>query len=171
MVVCKGQKIALPAISGFHRLYFLACAVGGDTDTEFVLGTKEGKHTTAKLNVKNWTRHIGQWFSTLEGTGADGGKQVVRQTKEGTIEGLENLKPAFVKRDTIAWVGSHRHSSAGNDAHILCYLFKYALDVPSGVSEIVLPDNANIRIFAMTLAQSDLDKTRPAQLLYAPELG
>ena len=171
VVVCTGQKIALPAAPNFHRLYLLACAVGGDTDTEFVLGTNNGKHMTAKVNVKNWTRHIGQWFSTLEGTGADGGKQVVKQTKEGTIEGLENLKPAFVKRDTIAWVGSHRHSPAGSDAHILCYLFRYALDVPVGISEIVLPNDANLRIFAMTLAQSDLDKTQPAQLLYAPELG
>ena len=160
MVVCAGQTVALP--SGGNHLYLLACAVGGDTDTEFVIETKDGKRETTKMKVANWTSRFGQWYSTLEETGADGGKQVVRQTAAGTFEGLALLKPAFVKPDTIAWVGTHRHSKTGNEAHVLCYLFKYSIPLPANAARLILPNNDKIRVFAATIAQTRLEETKPA---------
>ena len=159
-VVCEGQTVPLP--SGCNYLYLLACAVGGDTDTEFVIETRDGRREKTKFTVANWTSRFGQWFSTLEAVGADGGKQVVRQTAAGTFEGLALLKPAFVKSDTIAWVGSHRHSKTGNDAHVLCYLFKYAIRLPANAARLILPDDRKIRVFAATAASARLEETKPA---------
>ena len=160
VVACGGQTIALP--SGCNQLALLACAVGGDTETEFIIETRDGKRETMKIKVANWTAHFGQWYSTLEGTGQDGGKQVVRQTAAGTFENLDKLRPAFVKPDTIAWVGTHRHSREGNDAHILCYLFKYDLALPTNAARLILPNDDQIRVFAATASVSRLRETRPA---------
>ena len=159
-VVCAGQTIALPP--NCNQLALLACAVGGDTETEFIIETQDGKRETTKIKVANWTAHFGQWYSTLEGTGQDGGRQIVRQTAAGTFENLDKLKPAFVKPDTIAWVGTHRHSREGNDAHILCYLFKYDLSLPANAARLILPNDAKIRVFAATASVSRLHETRPA---------
>ena len=82
----------------------------------------------------------------------------------------------YLKRDTIGWVGTHRHSSGGNQAYEFCYMFQYKLDLPAGTESITLPDNDNIVIFAMSLANVPANQTQPAVeiidiLPYIPELA
>ena len=93
-------------------------------------------------------------------------QSVLKLTADRKIEGLENLRPAFVKRDDIAWVGTHRHSPSGNEPYILCYLFKYRLDLPKGTTSVILPNNNRIRIMAMSVGTNANDDTAPAALLY-----
>ena len=184
VVVCKGQKIKLPA--GEHnRLYLLATAIGGDTTGTFTLRTRDGKSQTNELTVQEWDGVIGQWDSRLvddrlirevfitpipyNGTWAPDviqSQSVLKLTADRKIEGLENLRPAFVKRDDIAWVGTHRHSPSGNEPYILCYLFKYRLDLPKGTTSVILPNNNRIRIMAMSVGTNANDDTAPAALLY-----
>jgi hypothetical protein len=45
-------------------------------------------------------------------------------------------------------------------------MFKYALDIPSGATAVILPNNEKIKIFAMTVANNQNDATKPACLLY-----
>jgi alpha-mannosidase len=184
VVACKGQQIKLPAGHN-NRLYILATAVGGDTTGSFTLQTRDGKSRTTELNVQEWNGVIGQWDSRLvddrlirevfitpipyNGSWAPEviqSQSVLKLTADGKIEGLENLRPAFVKRDNIAWVGTHRHSPAGNEPYILCYLFKYRLDLPKGTTSVILPNNSRIRIMAMSVARNKNDDTVPAVFLY-----
>ncbi len=82
----------------------------------------------------------------------------------------------YIKNDTVAWVGTHRHSPEGNQAYEFCYLFQYKIELPKGAKSITLPDNEDIVIFAMTLANVPANSTTPAsekidKLPYLPELA
>jgi alpha-mannosidase len=77
------------------------------------------------------------------------------------------MVPGFIKRDPVAWVGTHRHAKDGrNEPYVFCYLFKYGIDLPKGAKVLVLPKNDRIRLLAAAAAFNTGDDTRPAQLLY-----
>lgn len=71
--------------------------------------------------------------------------------------------PPLLKKDEVGWVCTHRHTGAGaNDAYRFCYLFKYRLDLPPGVTTLTLPNSPNLRIFAMSMARNTTADTLPA---------
>lgn len=145
-VACAGQSIRLPNGS-FNRLYLLAASADGDTTA--MLSTR-GQATV--LDIQDWTGFVGQWNSLVE---------------DGTVNLREEPQPPFVKTNSIAWVGTHRHSrEAGNEAHVHCYLFKYAINLPADTRTVTLPRNPRIRILAATAARETHDSARPAQPLH-----
>jgi alpha-mannosidase len=86
------------------------------------------------------------------------------------VSGLDRIRAGFVKRDEVAWVGTHRHGGDANQPYVLSYVFAYALDVPAGATAIVLPRNERVRILAMTAAQETAAKLAAAGALYVPDL-
>ncbi|MGQ9524109.1 MAG: alpha-mannosidase [Armatimonadota bacterium] len=147
-VVCRGQEIALDA-DGWSDVYVLAASASEDVPAVFRIDGKP-----YELLVQSFTGLVGQWDSRV----VDG--EVVRE--------VEKIKPGFIKRAPIAWVGTHRHSaSEGNEPHVLCYLFKYRLAIPGGKAEVLtLPNNEAVRVLAVTLARNTNDDTVPAVTLY-----
>ena len=97
-----------------------------------------------------------------------GGRAVERA--ERVLQGAERLQPAFVKRDRVAWVATHRHSPQGNEPYVFAYFFKYVLEIPKGATSVLLPTNDHIRVFAMTTTRRDYGETIAAGELYAPEI-
>lgn len=152
-VAAQGQRIALPG--GAHtQLYILASAVNGDHRGTFRV---DNRPTT--LTVQDWGGYIGQWDNRVWPTSNTGAKLT-----EGDIVGL---RPAYIKRDTLAWVGEHRHKGDGtNDFYAYSYIYKYRLPIPAGAKTLTLPNNENIRVFAVTVATNPNDDTQPAGLLY-----
>jgi alpha-mannosidase len=144
---CRGQTIKLPR-DGSNRLYLLAAAVGGDTKGVF---TVDGRHF--EVSVQDFTGFVGQWDSRI--------------INGELMNGEFQLAPAFIKRDRIAWVGTHRHSkSDGNEAYVFCYLYRYGIEIPPNARTLTLPNNERIHVFALTAARNFNDETRPAYLLY-----
>lgn len=170
MVACRGQNIKLPP-GDHNRLYLLAASADGDKAGVFTVHTPAGRaaHT---LKIQDWIQHIGQWDSRLlHPTVGDGGPQIVSNIQDGKVVGIERMRPGYVKRDNIAWVGSHRHGPDGDQAYLFCYLFKYRLDLPPGAVSVTLPNDPDLRIMAMTVSHNTLDDTRPAGLMFEPELA
>ncbi len=134
-VACKGQTITIPAgpqRGGYTKIYILAAANGGDTTGTFKVGDQE-----TDITVQDFTGFIGQWDNRLVG-----GTQV---------KNVFQVTPGYVKTDDVAWVGTHRHDAKlGNEAYRFTYLFKYTLDVPRRARTITLPDNENIKVFAIS---------------------
>jgi alpha-mannosidase len=152
-VACHGQEIALPA--GFDRAYLLASAVDGDQQGDFVIAGR-----SIKLTVQNWDGYIGQWDNRLW----RGKVPVLTYDWHNPFAGLT---PGYIKRDTVAWFCSHgHHPQKGNEYYRYNYLFKYALDLPEGVTSLILPHNAKIRVFAITVARNVHDGVRAARPLY-----
>jgi alpha-mannosidase len=68
-------------------------------------------------------------------------------------DGVVSISPAFIKTAPIAWYASHHHSPEGeNEYYAYSYLFGYTIDIPAGAKSVTLPNNSNIRILAMTVA-------------------
>jgi alpha-mannosidase len=149
-VISKGQSITLPA-GQFNRLYIVAASADGDQTASVELGGK-----TVELNIQDWGGFIGQWDDrkwSKSGADDDYGEMTA-------------LKPGFIKRADLAWFDSnHRNAAGENVPYGYSYLFAYAIDLPAGTRTVKLPDNKNIRVLAMSVAQENA-AVRPAQPLY-----
>jgi alpha-mannosidase len=176
VLVPAGQTVTVPA-GPFNRVYVLASAVGADVPATFGVGA-----ATRSALVREWQGPVGQWWSRLtdiapslrepfavqNGGGQNAGLVVQYDQRTGAVTGIDQIRPAFVKRDAIAWIGTHRHDPNGNEPYVSSYMFKYAIDLPAGAREIRLPSDARLRIFAMTAVREPY-LTMPAGFLYVPE--
>ena len=185
-VIAKGQKIELPA-GRFNRVYVLAASDEGDQKAEFRAGEKADNVT-----VENWGGFIGQWDTRLwkprpkEITGRGGTTTPLRQdwavsanhatwdlSDRGSPdwsprypEDFLGMSPAFIKRADVAWYASHHHTPDGlNEPYQYSYLFAYSMDLPANARTLTLPDNANIRVLAVSVAEEN-PEVKPAQPLY-----
>ena len=150
-VVTTGQTIKLPA-GPYNRVYVLAASANGDQKATFEVG---GKKTD--LDIQDWSGFIGQW-DDRQWAGGD-----PTHDKWGQMTGL---KPGFIKRADLAWYASHHHDAAGKNVdYSYSYLFGYALDLPAGATSIKLPNNANVRILAVSVANEN-PEVKPVRPLY-----
>jgi alpha-mannosidase len=150
-LVSKGQVVKLPA-GEYNRVYVLAAAADGDQQGVFEVG---GAKT--ELKVEDWGGFIGQWDDR------QWSKDDYKNDDYGQMTGL---KPGFIKRDDLAWFASHHHDAAGKNVdYSYSYLFAYELDLPAGAKTLKLPNNKNIRIMAISVAQED-PKVTAARPLY-----
>ena len=189
VLVPEGQTLNLPAGAGHNRLYVLAAAVGGDVPAtirfEGPALEKPREHTAI---VREWQAPIGQWYSTVKTERMLRDVVVpdmLRQTwteraiaddmvttfdpKTGEVGGIDRIRPAFVKTDEIAWIGTHRHEPGGNQIYIPSYVFLYGFDLPPGATTVRLPANPRLRILAVSAAHEP-PAAVPAGALYAPEV-
>ena len=149
--MAKGQTIDLPA-GHFNRVYLLAASAEGDQKATFKVGD-----TRADLNVENWGGFIGQW---------DDRQWSSKDTSQDDYGDMTGIKPGFIKRADLAWYCSHHHNAAGeNVPYRYSYLLAYPIDLPVGAKTITLPDNDQIRVLAISVADENAE-VRPAQPLY-----
>ncbi len=151
-VAARGQTIALPA--GYDRVYVLAAATK-DTDASFRIGPK-----AATAMIPAWDGFVGQWDLRLWGG---------PQPEEAFNWSLPfvGVKPGYVKPAEVAWYASHNHRAGkGNGHYEYTYLFKQGFDVPKGATSLTLPNDPNVRIFAVSVAKGTPDATRPAAPLF-----
>lgn len=145
-VICRGQKITLPD-GEYDRVYLLAAAINGDQAGNLQIGD-----VSHEIVVQDWHEYIGQWDQRIWSESQD--NQVV------------GLVPGYIKPANVAWYASHRHQPGGNTFYEFTYLFKYGFDLPTGTKTITLPDNENIRVFALTVANNAYDEVKPARPLF-----
>ncbi|MCX6538499.1 MAG: glycosyl hydrolase-related protein [Acidobacteria bacterium] len=187
VLVPNGQRLTLPR-GPYNRLYVLAASVDGDLPATFTIG-RASASTPVRITIRDWQGPVGQWDSTLKEPrlfrekyvppitrgqswtlDAIAADMVVRwDTATGAVTGLDQIRPGFVKRDEIAWVGGHRHAPNGNQPYIPTYLFAYAIDLPDGARDVTLPSDGRVRLLAATVARVPA-ATRPAAPLYARDL-
>ena len=136
-MACKGNVLKLPADCAYNRLYILAAAAS-DKDVKGIFRT--GK-SVQEIIVPSYTGFIGQWGHT------------------GHTEG-------YLKDAEVAYVGTHRHSGEGDQPYEFTYMFKFAIDLPERATEVVLPDNKDIVIFAATLTDVAATSVCPASELF-----
>ena len=123
--------------AGYNRLYVLAAAA----DDNAVEGTFKTGKTATTLTVPSYTGFIGQWGHT-------------------------NHTEGYMLDDQVAYVGTHRHSAAGDHPYEFTYMYKYGIDIPAGTKEIILPDNPSLVLFSATLAKEDGVAAQPLSTLF-----
>ena len=144
-ITCMGQTIKLPA-GNFNKLYILASATDETSGTFMVNGKP------VNLTVAKWFGFIGQHYD-----------------RQFDLDGhtVLGVKEPFLKYDDIAWFASHYHFGypSQNVAYTYSYIFKYEIILPQNTSEITLPDNDKIKIFAITAAKNNADDIQLLQSL------
>jgi alpha-mannosidase len=149
-VVARGQTIQLPQ-GHYERIYILAASSDGDQNAAFEVGGKK-----VELNIEDWGGFIGQWDD----------RQWSKSGAKDDYGEMIGLKPGYIKRADLAWYCSHHHNAQGeNVAYGYSYLFAYAIDLPSGARNIVLPANDKVRVLAMSVAREN-PEIEPSQSLY-----
>lgn len=123
----KGKILNVPDKKGYNCIYLLASSATENDDIEGVVTL--GKHKIS-INVPSYTGFIGQWGHL------------------GHTEG-------YLKDAEVAYVGTHRHSADGDNPYEFTYMYLYKFDLPEGVTEIKLPDNEKIVVFAATVVKED----------------
>lgn len=145
-VICRGQTITLPD-GDYDRVYLLVAAINGDQTANFHIGD-----TSHEIVVQDWHEYIGQWD-----------QRVWSESQDDYVIGLT---PGYIKSASVAWYASHRHQPKGNTFYEFTYLFKHGFDLPPGTTSITLPENENIRVFALTVANNTYDQIKPATPLF-----
>ncbi len=162
-VVARGQTIHLPE-GNYNRVYVLATAVGGDQEATFKVGDQ-----ASKLKVEDWGGFIGQWddrqWQSKEVTMPSRmGRPARTQVDDYAV--MTGIRPGYIKRASLAWYCDHHHDATGkNVAYSYSYLFAYPIDLPHGAKTLTLPDNDNIRVLAVSVADENPQAT-PAEPLY-----
>jgi alpha-mannosidase len=188
ILAADGQRLALPA-GGGARIHILASALGGDIPTTFTFERPGAPAVRVPVTIAEWEGAFGQWDSrltddrllreeflvdTLKGQEwplpTVQAQMAVTAGADGVLQGFDRLQPAFVKRDRVVWVATHRHTPKGNEAYSPAYLFRYVLDIPVGATALVLPADKRIRVFAATAAKGDFAGCAAAGELYAGDV-
>jgi alpha-mannosidase len=184
-VIAKGQTLALPA-GDYNTVYVLAASDSADSSAPFRVGTQ-----TQALNIQNWGGFVGQWDTRVWKPSTDkirtdwsvsanyatwdiNDRGSLSETPTYPADYL-GLRSGYVKPAEIAWYASHHHTSAGlNEPYAYSYLFAYELQVPAHARTLTLPNDANVRILAVSVAKQEPDVT-PAEPLFdtlgSTELG
>ena len=122
----------------FNKIYILASA------TEETPGVFTISGNPVNLKIANWRGFIGQHYD-----------------RQFDIDGftVRSIKQPFLKVDNIAWFASHWHFGypTHNEPYSYSYIFKYEVTLPPNTTSITLPDNAKIKIFAITVAKKESD--------------
>lgn len=71
-----------------------------------------------------------------------------------------------MKDAEVAYVGTHRHSPAADEPYEFTYMFKLGIDIPYGASNVILPENDSIVIFAATAVMEEQHPAQPATRLF-----
>lgn len=135
---CRGDTLRLPAGHRFNRVYLLASAATeeGAIDCD----VRAGKQTT-HLTVPSYTGFIGQW-------------------------GHDEHTKGYLEPATVAYTGTHRHSAEGDVPYEFTYLFSFPVDIPAKATEVILPNEPGVVLFAATAVREDLPQAEAAAPLF-----
>ena len=147
VVECKGQSLTLPG-GAMNSVSLLVNAVGGPAEGTFTI---DGHDTT--IWIQDYAEPIAQWNN--------------RRVAGSFVDAPDQIAPAYINRQSVAWYGTHRHNAHGeNEAYQFTYLFRIDLPLAANAQTLTLPINPRIRLFAATAVESSLDETYAAQPLY-----
>jgi len=181
-VVAKGQVIELPA-GDFNKVYVLAASADGDQKAVFKVGEHPVNLTIEDWEgfIGQWDTRL--WKPRPESVTRGGGRNrtpehQVALRKDWAVsashatwdlnnsgspdwspkypEDYLGLRAGYIKPATLAWYASHHHTPDGlNEPYAYSYLFVYAMDLPRGAKTLTLPDNANVRVMAVSTAKEE----------------
>lgn len=145
-VKCQGQTIKITK-GERRKLNLLVTSTGKPCIAEFKIGKR-----TLICNIPEYRRKIGQWNN--------------RVINGKITDDKDNILPAYIDPITVVWTGTHLHNKdKGNIAYEYSNLFLLSFDLNKKDSQIVLPNNLNIKVFAATIVSDIPPKVKPIQSL------
>ena len=135
-VRCSGQTIDLPAAG--RKLYLLAASTEPTgTVGEFVVGDQ-----TYQFEVPYYGGTLGKLDSPYNG---------------GT----------HYRKQDVALTTTHSHHISGNsdEQYRFLYIYRFAITLPEGASQLKLPSNSSLMVYAATVSDTQVDDIQPLTTL------
>jgi len=161
-VSADGQVIDLPK-GVYNRVFILAASMNGDAPAEFKVGA-----ASVRFNIQAWNGYLGQWdtrewknvpnfnwslSATAKWPPADLAERERRAPSVKYPDDYIGLREGFVKPAEVAWYASHHHTAEGlNVPYQYSYLYSYSTDLPAGAKTLTLPENKNVKVLAVSVA-------------------
>jgi alpha-mannosidase len=138
VILCDSNVITLPPDDNKYKTLYLLVASANKEGSEAPLVVN---NQTLLYNIPYYSGFYGQWH-----------------TKE---------KPAYQHDANVAYVGTHRHDrTIGNESYIFTYMYKIAIPITAETTQIVLPKDKKVIVFAATLSDEVSGKVFPASPFY-----
>jgi alpha-mannosidase len=149
---CHGQKISLP--DNYNTLSILIGSTEA-CDTTLNWANYEGQALTeVKYHLSAMTGFRGQW---------DKRKWLLKpihylgyHRDYAWVNMCIGVQPGFINRDRIEWYSTHTHKNGEDQLYRYGYMQSLALEIPSGATTLILPDDKQIYIFAITASQQNI---------------
>ena len=143
---CEGQRIELP--SGYRHLWLLVASTGAATAIELTFGGD--RHT---LLVAPWTGYL------------------ARRARPARWGGFRRATTGHLITDELAWLGTHRHrrgrrGEVEDEPYRFCYLFRHRIELAPEATELQLPHEPHVHLFAATAVADGAAGAKPLQALY-----
>ncbi|MEI8204105.1 MAG: glycoside hydrolase family 38 C-terminal domain-containing protein, partial [Bacteroidota bacterium] len=128
IIRCNGNEILFNQNPSYKKLYLLCASSSGNQNAVFFVN---GVPDT--LKVPYFSSFIGQAGGTYSSS--------------------------YFNTDNTAWIGTHRHNGVTNinEPYVYTYLFKYCINLPPNATQLILPVNNKVALFAATLANNEND--------------
>ncbi|MBQ8673763.1 MAG: alpha-mannosidase [Bacteroides sp.] len=141
-VRANGDTILLPENHGADKLFILATSIKGDRLATFAVDGVEHE-----LKVPYYSGFYGQW-------------------------GWKGESEGYIKEGSLAYIADHKHSAAkGNDSYNFACLYKLRIDIPRNARQLVLPTDAAVAVFAVTLTDNaDYDTEAATEMRALPHV-
>lgn len=136
-LAANGETLEIPA-GNWQKLHILAAAATEDRDIDATF-TVNGQQSD--MIIPSYTGFVGQW-------------------------GHDGHTNGFLRPQKVAYVGTHRHSGAGDEPYEYTYMYHYVIDLPKGATAVTLPGGGDVAIFAATLSSGEPAAVAPATQLF-----
>lgn len=131
VIKCNSNTIEIPKDKKYTKVYVLAASTDGDLKADFKFG-----NMTVTRDIPYYSGFYGQW-------------------------GQLGFSQSFIRNVPLAYVGSHRHNPKyGNEAYTFTYMYRICLDIPEGATQLQLPSNKKVAVFAITLSDNYADDVK-----------
>ncbi len=90
----------------------------------------------------------------------------IQHYNQKIVDWGRNGDAAYLKRDQVGWVCSHRHTTGGNDLYEFSNMFLYVIKLSPSSTTLTLPNNPDIVLFAATATDNPNRETTAAQPLF-----
>lgn len=149
---CNSQKISLS--NGYNTLSIL---VGSKEESsalfEFV-DAEEKVLAAEQHQISPFTGFIGQWDTRLWKKEP---KHFLKNHRDYLWRNkCIGIKPGYVNRERLEWYSTHTHKDGKDLPYRYGYMYTITLEIPEGTDSLVLPNDKNIHILAMTASSQPI---------------
>lgn len=146
---CRGQKISIP--QGYNTLSVLISSKE-DGLTSFTWLDADGSQLNeVNHHISAMTNYLGQWDTR---TWKKKPKRHLKYKRDYVwLNKCTGVKPGYVKRDRLEWYATHTYKNGKIQPYHYGYFYTINLEIPKNAKSLVLSNDPNIYIMAVTASQ------------------
>lgn len=149
-VACGNEQFTIPRLQDGSVPQYFSCIISSDedTDTTFTIVDEEGLEHLISCRVYAAAEAVGRYDTRVWKRAPKGERNYLWWNR------CTALESGFIKDQRIALHTSHIHASGEDLPGHFGYLFFHRFRLPAGATTLILPADARIRLYALTVSSS-----------------